>query len=65
MMRGLAVCIGCGCDDDHACEMGCYWLHVDYAHGVGVCSECSDQVERWVTTPYKKRNTLIVRNRAA
>ena len=44
---GLARCIGCGCNDMHACEGGCYWLRVDYAAGVGVCSECKAHVKRW------------------
>lgn len=48
----LAVCIGCGCDDQRACydrerDAGCYWLRVDYAEGKGVCSECEQQVEAW------------------
>jgi hypothetical protein len=44
----VAVCIGCGCDDNHACEGGCYWLRVDYIAGVGVCSECSGHLARWL-----------------
>lgn len=43
----LATCIGCGCDDNHACGEGCYWLRVDYPDGTGVCSECSEHVEAW------------------
>lgn len=44
----IATCIGCGCDDHHACQPeGCYWLRVDYAAGVGVCSECNDAVQAW------------------
>jgi hypothetical protein len=35
-----AICIGCGCDDDHACELGCAWLNVDRSAGLGVCSSC-------------------------
>lgn len=42
-----AVCIGCGCDDFHACEGGCWWLRVDYVEGLGVCSECADREEAW------------------
>jgi hypothetical protein len=46
-----AVCIGCGCDDHHACvsDLGdpCAWLVVDYPAGVGVCSECPDAMARW------------------
>jgi ParB/RepB/Spo0J family partition protein len=43
----LATCIGCGCDDDHACEGGCTWLRVDRQSGKGVCSSCPDHVEQW------------------
>lgn len=43
----LATCIGCGCDDNHACGEGCYWLRVDYAAGAGVCSGCGTHVEAW------------------
>lgn len=42
----LATCIGCGCDDLHACAdlFGdpCYWLTVDRAAGTGVCSQCRE-----------------------
>lgn len=44
---GLAHCIGCGCDDLHACSDRCWWLRVDYAAGVGVCSNCAAHVDRW------------------
>jgi predicted amidophosphoribosyltransferase len=43
----VANCIGCGCDDNHACPGGCWWLRVDYAEHKGVCSECEDRVEAW------------------
>lgn len=43
----LATCIGCGCDDFHACPDGCYWLRVDYSAGLGVCSECEEHAEAW------------------
>lgn len=43
----IAVCIGCGCDDNHACYAGCYWLRVDYTDRKGVCSECEEHVEAW------------------
>lgn len=41
----LAVCIGCGCDQLHACDGGCSWLRIDRDKSVGVCSECPHQVE--------------------
>ena len=50
----IAVCVGCGCDDFHACEseLGpCRWLRVDYGLGLGVCSECPEHVEAWDRTP--------------
>lgn len=42
-----ATCVGCGCDDDHACAEGCFWLRVDYQIGQGVCSECPSHVVDW------------------
>ena len=48
---GISKCIGCGCDDLHACITpsgeGCYWLRLDRAISLGVCSECADHVGRW------------------
>lgn len=44
---GVAYCIGCGCQDHHACENGCWWLRVDYEVASGVCSECEKHVNRW------------------
>jgi hypothetical protein len=47
----LAVCIGCGCDDYHACagEDGqpCHWLRIDRLAGLGVCSECQEVAADW------------------
>lgn len=44
-----SVCVGCGCDDLHACvsEMGdaCYWLKVNYDTKQGVCSECEHLID--------------------
>jgi len=42
-----AVCIGCGCDDFHACEGGCHWLRLDRMAGAGVCSKCESKVQLW------------------
>ena len=47
-----SVCIGCGCDDDHACYddeagVGCHWVRLDRAAGVGVCSCCWEIVKVW------------------
>lgn len=46
-MNGICVCIGCGCDDNHACDYGCGWVRLDEPDGTGVCSECPDSVSRW------------------
>lgn len=35
-----ARCINCGCTDHQACELGCWWLVVDYSRRKGVCSSC-------------------------
>jgi hypothetical protein len=47
----LATCIGCGCDDNHACidgfEEACHWLRVDRRTGIGVCSQCPTHTSRW------------------
>lgn len=46
----LAVCIGCGCDDLHACMRSiepCHWLRVDRDAGRGVCSVCPGLVVNW------------------
>lgn len=51
MSTPIATCIGCGCDDLHACVdslLGpCSWLRVDYETGTGVCSECADEEARF------------------
>lgn len=43
----IASCIGCGCDDRHACDGGCWWLEVDYAAGLGVCNRCVEHLDAW------------------
>lgn len=47
----VAVCIGCGCDDNHACvdkdHHACSWLVVNRKTGKGVCSFCIEHLERW------------------
>jgi len=48
----LAICIGCGCDDFHACTnpatgKPCFWLVVDRGESVGVCCGCDRYLERW------------------
>ena len=48
----IAQCIGCGCDDNHACydeiaDNPCHWVRLDRSAGLGVCSACPDDVPRW------------------
>lgn len=51
----LATCIGCACDDNHACvadnsARACQWVRLDRAAGLGVCSACPGaDVSRWDT----------------
>ncbi len=57
-----AVCIGCGCDDYHACidlelHRPCHWLVVDRKIGKGVCSSCPEELERWRES-YKSARTI-------
>jgi hypothetical protein len=53
-MSIICTCIGCGCDDLHACgerrtRAGCSWLIKDGHIGLGVCSSCPDEAKRWHT----------------
>lgn len=47
----VAKCIGCWCDDLHAClsEDGaaCMWLRLNREIAKGVCSECPEYVIAW------------------
>lgn len=48
--RSYARCVQCGCTDHRACvgpSGPCHWLKVDYALGIGVCSECQAALDRW------------------
>lgn len=45
-------CIGCGCDEEHACNtdgLPCQWLRVDDVLGTGICSNpaCELLTRRW------------------
>lgn len=56
----LATCIGCGCDDNHACVDGldsaCWWVRLDRRMGLGVCSACPErEVARWDAGDRKKQ----------
>lgn len=46
----LNLCIGCGCDEAHACEHAgepCKWLRFRAETRSGVCSACEDLVGHW------------------
>lgn len=37
------ICIGCGCDEGHACNVAgeaCQWIHVGPMGLAGICSAC-------------------------
>ena len=49
----LVHCIGCGCHDqaarwDEEAGQPCSWLAVDRSAGLGVCSACPDDQQRWI-----------------
>lgn len=48
----VSTCIGCGCDDLHACydeprDAACFWERVDRHAGHGVCSACPEYIDAW------------------
>jgi hypothetical protein len=47
----LCVCIGCGCDDQHACEdlLGdpCGWIYQSGTGKRGVCTQCPTYARPW------------------
>ncbi len=50
----IKFCIGCGCDDFHACidpatGAGCHWILEDLTTPHGVCSCCVGAAERFVS----------------
>lgn len=63
----LCVCIGCGCDDLHACrtegffeEEACSWLVQSADRKLGVCSACLT----WLTE-FRKGNRELSKRAAA
>lgn len=36
----MTACIGCGCEDEEACEGGCSWIAISPSERVGLCSAC-------------------------
>lgn len=68
-IRKYVTCIGCGCDDMHACldvfGDACHWLRADHLARLGVCSCCPQWVKAWdegdrdlhaITVPRKARS---------
>lgn len=51
----VVACIGCGCDDLHACDdaMGgaCHWVAVNHDTRRGVCSECAHRMLQAMLMP--------------
>lgn len=47
----LCQCIGCGCDDNHACQdlLGdpCGWIVQSKSRRLGVCTRCPNMVPLW------------------
>jgi hypothetical protein len=47
----LCQCIGCGCDDEHACQdlIGdpCGWLVRSTSGRLGVCTQCPALLRAW------------------
>jgi hypothetical protein len=46
------VCVGCGCDNDHACfdqdaRLPCHWIRLEPGAGKGLCSACPELAEAW------------------
>lgn len=37
----IRTCRVCGCDDDHACKGGCYWVEPD------LCSQCYEKLNTY------------------
>lgn len=50
--KPVCVCIGCGCDDDHACadllDDPCGWLVQSATGKHGVCTECALTLPSWM-----------------
>jgi hypothetical protein len=49
---GSLICIGCGCDDEHACfdetlNQPCHWIRLDPVAGKGLCSCCPELAVAW------------------
>lgn len=51
-LQSVSTCIGCGCTDKQACVdpetlVTCCWVRLERAAGVGVCSCCGEDLDRW------------------
>ncbi len=42
----LCTCVGCHCDDDHACAGGCSWSLADKDEIFGLCSACLGKLRK-------------------
>ncbi|WP_434778483.1 hypothetical protein [Neisseria sp. Ec49-e6-T10] len=58
----VSRCIGCGCDDHHACidtvRGNCSWIFVNYDLQIGVCSACNTKkgiYEQWISLVNKEK----------
>ncbi|MGZ8219816.1 hypothetical protein [Methylomagnum sp.] len=69
-IRPVSVCVGCGCDDLHACfdestHLPCHWVRLDEAAGKGVCSCCLDWLPAWDGGGREFRGCVIALQEAA
>jgi len=40
-LQAEATCRRCSCSDSAACPTGCWWVELDRAAGIGLCSNCA------------------------
>lgn len=54
----MTVCIGCGCDESHACldreGRACRWVELSPSGAAGICSECEE-----LYPPSTRADTLL------
>jgi hypothetical protein len=59
------ICIGCGCDELHACDnglgQGCHWYAQNRETGIGICSVCigEGKARQRVWRAYRRLQRLI------
>lgn len=59
-----ACCIGCGCDETHACvsdqhQGPCWWMRFRHGSATGVCSYCADLRPHWDSGGHRLLPKLI------